>query len=99
MGESTSKETFYAVCRDCGELADESKDHTRCVCGGVFHVDAARCMGCGGRHHFHKVGDTCDCGGDIAPKMAECPGCHARAPIEKLGELCPGCNIQMVLEG
>ena len=35
------KESFYAVCRDCGSIKDESFDHRRCECGGVFHVDSA----------------------------------------------------------
>ncbi|WP_274427929.1 glutamate synthase-related protein [Desulfosarcina sp. BuS5] len=41
------KNSFYAVCRDCGSIKDESFDHSPCECGGVSHVDSARCILCG----------------------------------------------------
>ena len=95
------KESFYAVCRDCGSIKDESFDHRRCECGGVFHVDSARCIRCGSRHPFSRVGEKCSCDGEgeIVAKMVTCPVCKQNATISHLGEYCPECNVQLKMEG
>jgi len=90
---------FHAVCRDCGNLKDESFDNARCECGGVYHVDSARCLGCAMRYPFEMVGKQCSCGGEIVPKMASCPSCGGNATHDHLGEYCPGCNVQLRMEG
>ncbi len=91
--------SFHAVCRDCGTLKDESFDCSPCLCGGVFHVDSARCLGCGGRHPFASVGEECPCGGRIVPKLVRCPSCEGRTTIDHLGESCPKCKHLLVMEG
>ncbi len=92
---------FYAVCRDCGNLKDESYDHKRCECGGVYHVDSARCLACGKRHPFDMVGQKCDFddNGEIVPKMTSCPSCKVNMTVDHLDEFCPKCNVQLKMEG
>ena len=100
MCEAT-EQVFFAVCRDCGNLKDASFDHKRCECGGVYHVDSARCLKCGRRYPFSCVGKKCATGdgGDIVAKMVSCPSCHANMTIKHLGENCPVCNVQLRMEG
>jgi len=98
-GLVADNETFHAVCRDCGSLLPEERDCTLCSCGGIYHVDSARCLACGGRHGFIHVGQNCACGGVIAAKAVKCPGCGKYAPHEHLGEHCPACNLELKLEG
>ncbi len=106
MAENTGtiqndKDQFFAVCHDCASIKDESFDGKPCQCGGIFHVESARCSACGKRHHFNKVGMKCDCPkkGKIVPKIAQCPRCKAIAPIDHLGGFCPACNVQLIMEG
>ena len=92
---------IFAVCKDCGTLKDESHDGSACDCGGVFHVESARCMACGMRHSFSRVGEHCDCEakGEIVPKRKVCPGCGGSAPHDLDCDYCPGCNLLFKLEG
>ncbi len=98
-GNKPDRGRFYAVCRDCGTVKDESFDNRQCKCGGVLHVDSARCLGCGKRHPFGGVGEKCSCGGEIVPKMVGCPSCGSHTTIANLGEYCPKCKVQLVMEG
>lgn len=97
----TEAPDFHAVCNDCGNIADESLDHKTCECGGIYHVNSARCLGCGKRHPFSHVGKPCTCeaSGIIVAKMTSCPSCEANMEIDHLGENCPLCNIQLRMEG
>ena len=92
---------FHAVCRDCGSVRDESFDHKRCECGGVFHIDSAWCICCGRRHPFGRVGEKCSCEGEgeIVPKMVTCPVCKLNMTIDHFGEYCPECKVQLKMEG
>ena len=94
-------ETFNAVCRDCGNIRDESYDHKSCECGGVYHVDSARCLACGKRHPFSMAGQKCSCEaqGEIVAKMVSCPSCRSNMKIDHLGETCPNCKVNLVMEG
>jgi hypothetical protein len=96
-----ANDPFFAVCHDCGTVKDESFDNTACSCGGIFHVESARCSACGKRHHFNKVGMKCDCPkeGQIVPKIAQCPSCKGITHIDHLGGFCPACNVQLTMEG
>ncbi len=96
-----AKSLFFAVCHDCATLKDESYDDKACHCGGIFHVESARCSVCGKRHQFKDVGMECDCPskGQIVPKIAQCPVCKGIAPIDNLGGFCPACNVQLTMEG
>ena len=95
------KSNFHAVCNDCGNIADESFDHKTCECGGIYHVDSARCLSCGKRHPFSRVGKTCTCkkNGIIVAKMTSCPSCKINMGIDHLGEHCPICHVQLRMEG
>lgn len=93
------KEVLTAVCHDCGAVMPESFDNKHCKCGGLMHVDSARCLGCGKRHPFHKVTCKCPCGGEIVPKMVSCPSCKGKSTISNLGKFCPKCNVQLIMEG
>lgn len=99
MPSDPSQYAFQAVCRDCSSVADASLDNQICPCGGVFHVDSARCLACGGRHPFTAVGDRCTCGGDIVPKMATCPMCGGHATADHLGGHCGSCKVELRMEG
>ena len=90
---------FYAVCKECSTVMDASFDNKQCKCGGIFHIDSARCLNCGKRHPFKHVGEKCLCGGEIVPKMISCPSCKANMTIDHLGENCPKCNMQLKMEG
>ncbi|MDF1556400.1 MAG: hypothetical protein P1P84_25260 [Deferrisomatales bacterium] len=99
MSHEPDRHEFYAVCRDCGSVTDASRDNQFCACGGVYHVDSARCLACGGRHPFTAVGDRCSCGGEIVPKMATCPTCGKHLTADHLGEHCASCSILLRMEG
>ena len=92
-------EDFNSVCHDCGTVSDAHLDGVSCSCGGIFHIDSARCLSCGGRHPFSTVGERCACGGEIVPKMVGCPYCGQRLTIEHYGEHCAECKIQYRMEG
>ena len=98
-GLAANSKSFPAICRDCGTIESEEKDKTFCSCGGVFHVDSARCLSCGGRHDFNDAGQNCACGGTIAAKAVRCPGCGKYGSHKHLGESCPACNLDLIMEG
>ena len=92
---------FYAVCNDCGNIDSEYFDNKSCECGGIYHVNSARCLNCGKRHPFNQVGRKCSCEkeGIIVAKMVGCPSCKANMTIDHIEENCPMCNVKLRLEG
>ena len=97
--DSKNNYTFNAVCKDCGEIKTGNFDNTTCKCGGILHVDSARCLKCSKRHPFSHVGKKCNCNGDVVAKMVTCPACGENKSIDHLGNFCSKCNVQLRMEG